>query len=679
MRRVCVGALVAAWLWSAGAYAGEPAAPAEPPRLVWRAETRVKRAEGVFPDPSDPDRVLVATRLGLAETRDDGQSWTDIPNTGRAELGRIADLRFCAQDPRLAFLGSRELGVFRSEDGGRTWTNSGNAEKGLADNKVAKLVLYPGDLSRRTLYVTHGEGVGGLSKSVDGGKTWTVLAPKQFAEELVFQGTKAFAGGGALEEPDIWGVYRSIDGGRFWGELARDIRPISSLSSAASGDEPLFGLRGGRLMHAESGDRFGPEEPGQWVSLFAAPGSGKAGLWLYAYDPFKHGLIVSGDGFKTYRAENEGLYVDALVKSGASAAANANGSTIYVSVNGQLYVGRAVYPTGPIVSRAKADPGTLELPYYSYLSYMGGLRAQLQKLASARHAGRMAVGMQEKTKKLAAWSDGTPVAFRVAAKPGESGSPVKEVRLDLSPLQGPGSAVLLDDGQHGDGAAGDGIFGCVHALRPRAVALSEQNGGGLPGSIVLRATVTDEAGKSNTAALVFAAWPRREHVGFWDGEDNSWGRALAAEGDCELAAHEAEAHSGSRCLRAFSRGGAWSIGWGVDAWGDGGGAGRNLSAQDTLVLWIKTPQPETRDVKIQLMDMTDHWTGANRSKEAWLIKDGYVKSFSGAWQEVRIPMRRLAEGAAFFADKCGAILLGGDDPEGQAFLVDDVSFEVEGP
>ncbi|MCZ7649188.1 MAG: hypothetical protein M5U26_28690 [Planctomycetota bacterium] len=649
-------------------------------RFVWRAQMEVKRADGVFPDPADPDRCLVATREGLMESRDDGLTWTALPNSDRAALGRVADLCFARLNPRLVYLGSRDLGVFKSEDGGRTWASIGNEQGGLASNAVARLRLYPGDLSMRTLYVTHGAGVAGISKTMDGGKTWTVIAQKHFADEILFSGTTGYMGGGAMDEEDVWGIYRSHDGGRYWSELIRDVRPTVGLLPRFKPDDPWFGTRGGRLMRVESWESVGPEasEDAEWVSLFQAWGDKPDETWIYAYDPHSRGLLASKDGFKTWFAENEGLFIDRLVKSGANAAANANGSTLYASVNGQLYVARRVVPPGPQVARLRAEPGSLVLPYWGYRAYMGGLRAQFLKLADARHAGHMALGMREKLHALAEWSKGVPVTF--TAKVNAAGdAPIKAVTLDLRPLLGEPTA-LLDDGQHGDGEAGDGVYGASMVVGPRAMAWSaDQDSGGpkLPGQLPLTLTATDEKGRSTSGVLVFAAWPRQEDMGFWDGEDNNWGRAMAAEGEVDLTVSEVQARNGERCLRLHAKSGPWAIAWGVDRWGDSGGAGRNITEQDALVFWVKSPAPSDRDVRVCLMDMTDHWSSANRTREVWLLKDGYLKSFTAAYQRVRVPLADIMKQTAFFPDKCGALVFAGDDPDGHQFYIDDIGFEVE--
>ncbi len=98
--------------------------------------------------------------------------------------------------------------LFRSTDGGATWTR---ADTGLAGDGVLSLAVDP--LDPRTLYAQSGGRFGnstGVSKSLNGGGTWSALA-SPLLENLVFS-----AGGGTL-----WGnqgaqVFASHDGGASW-------------------------------------------------------------------------------------------------------------------------------------------------------------------------------------------------------------------------------------------------------------------------------------------------------------------------------------------------------------------------------------------------------------------------------------------------------------------------------
>lgn len=112
-----------------------------------------------------------------------------------------------ASSPSFACLTTRAA-VFRSTDGGATWTRTGS---GPAGDQTLALAVDP--LDSRTVYAQIGGRFGnstGVSKSLDGGDTWSALT-SPLLKNLVFS-----AGGGTL-----WGnqgsrVFASHDGGASW-------------------------------------------------------------------------------------------------------------------------------------------------------------------------------------------------------------------------------------------------------------------------------------------------------------------------------------------------------------------------------------------------------------------------------------------------------------------------------
>lgn len=84
-------------------------------------------------------------------------------------------------NPAILYAGNSESGLFRSSDGGGTWTvlNSVIAVQSLALNPRDPRMVYAG-----TSGSTTNPGVGEVYRTVDGGATWTVLDTKLTA---VFQ------------------------------------------------------------------------------------------------------------------------------------------------------------------------------------------------------------------------------------------------------------------------------------------------------------------------------------------------------------------------------------------------------------------------------------------------------------------------------------------------------------
>jgi photosystem II stability/assembly factor-like uncharacterized protein len=187
-------------------------------------------------------RSDIAQGIGAFRSDDGGKTWTSIGLKDSQAIGKIlVDPR----DPKVVLVAALghpygpnpERGVFRSEDGGQTWTKTlfKNADTGAID-----LVYQPGnpDVVYASLWHTRrppwnvypaasGPG-GGVYKSTDGGKTWMPLAgglPKepgriglaisQARPDRVFALVDAKAGGG---------LYRSDDAGETWAKVSDDRR-----------------------------------------------------------------------------------------------------------------------------------------------------------------------------------------------------------------------------------------------------------------------------------------------------------------------------------------------------------------------------------------------------------------------------------------------------------------------
>lgn len=192
---------------------------------------------------SDPNVIYVGTGEscprgnvshgdGVYKSTDGGRTWT---NVGLRDTRHIARIRIHPQNPDLVYVAAlghifgpnSERGVFRSKDGGKTW------EKVLfVDDKTGAIDLSMDPTNPRILYaafwqvvrqpwtlVSGGPG-SGLYKTTDGGDTWTKLTTG------LPQGIKGRIGVAvspanpdrvwALIEAEDGGVYRSDDGGRRW-------------------------------------------------------------------------------------------------------------------------------------------------------------------------------------------------------------------------------------------------------------------------------------------------------------------------------------------------------------------------------------------------------------------------------------------------------------------------------
>src|ERR1700728_3731087 len=187
-------------------------------------------------------RSDIAYGDGMYKSTDGGRTWTHLGLTDSKQIGAIV---VDPHDPDVAFVAAlghpyapnAERGVFKTTDGGRTWSKVlyENAETG-----ATALAMEPGDpnvvyaalwQTRRPPWNVYPPSNGpgsGLYKSQDGGATWTELRGHGLPERPGRIGLavapsmpqRVFA---LIDAPD-GGLYRSEDGGASWQRVSDDRR-----------------------------------------------------------------------------------------------------------------------------------------------------------------------------------------------------------------------------------------------------------------------------------------------------------------------------------------------------------------------------------------------------------------------------------------------------------------------
>jgi photosystem II stability/assembly factor-like uncharacterized protein len=192
--------------------------------------------------PVDPDTVFAAvadggvngvnSNQGVWKSTDGGLSWTDT-TTAISRSVAFSDLTMDPTDPQTlyaaagAFRGSAVNGLYKTTDGGATWTPAGNFHMGVTDGRISVAVAAS---DTQTLFaLVSGSGQGGTTlgrvsalKSTDGGATWTAL-------NIPSLGNGWYGLPVAVDPADanhVWissggaTVLQSVDGGSVWFDSA---------------------------------------------------------------------------------------------------------------------------------------------------------------------------------------------------------------------------------------------------------------------------------------------------------------------------------------------------------------------------------------------------------------------------------------------------------------------------
>jgi photosystem II stability/assembly factor-like uncharacterized protein len=278
--------------------------------------------------PSDPNVVYagmgescirgnVSHGDGVYRSTDAGKTWTHVGLRDTMQIGRI---RVHPRDPDhvyVAALGhtwgpNAERGVFRSRDGGKTWSkvlfvDEGTGAVDLAMDEANPRVLYAAFWqARRTPWNLESGGPGsGLYKTTDGGDTWTKLDGTHQAGAWRGKGLPKGPWGRvgvsvsparpdrvyAVVEAEEGGVFRSDDAGASW-ERTNDERKLRQRAwyythVHADPREP-------DTVYVLNVELFRSKDGGTTFEAVRVPHGDNHDLWIAPEDPRR--MIEGNDG-----------------------------------------------------------------------------------------------------------------------------------------------------------------------------------------------------------------------------------------------------------------------------------------------------------------------------------------------------------------------------------------------
>ena len=307
-------------------------------------------------DPQTPSTLYAVTcERGVFKSTDGGASWsatslTNIMVTALAIDPQTPTTVYAGATPHDcttgAFIGGQAVGVYKSTDGGTTWTTTG---LGAQVTALAIDPQTPATLHAGTYWETFKSTDGGATWSTDGGATLSatgISSVNALAIDPLTPSTVYAATGLIGDEGFTWqgGVYKSTDGGATWsatglvggffGVLAIDPRTPTTLYAGGVWTDNGYAWVVGLFKSTDGG--------ANWSTSGADPCCGVAidprtPTTLYAGDA--DGVFKSTDGGATWSAIGTGL-TDALSAYGVGSAVGT--PTVDPLIPSTLYAATAI-------------------------------------------------------------------------------------------------------------------------------------------------------------------------------------------------------------------------------------------------------------------------------------------------------------------------------------------------
>jgi photosystem II stability/assembly factor-like uncharacterized protein len=290
---VCVSILIGSLLLVASAGAAPPQVPASRLQgLRYRnvGPMRGGRATAVTGVPGEPHTFFMGTAGGVWKTSNAGQSWENVSD-GFLASSSIGAIAVAESDPSVVYVGTGQAtlrgnvasgdGIYKSTDAGKTWKNVGLRKAG----QIARIRIHPHDPELVYAAVV-GNAFGpnedrGLYRSRDGGTSWTrvlfVSARTGFVDLSMDPKNPRVLYAAAwtgqrkpwtiVSGSDECGLFKTEDGGDTWKRLEGGL-PQGVAGKIGVAISPARSSRVWALVEAEEGGLFRSDDAGAtWTRL----------------------------------------------------------------------------------------------------------------------------------------------------------------------------------------------------------------------------------------------------------------------------------------------------------------------------------------------------------------------------------------------------------------------------